>query len=273
MADGEREGSDVVKTIGQLLALAAGFLGLVYAAGGGVLALRLFLADLPSRTIVSQLPRDVLISIGLAQIVLPVLGVAAVYLIYRLARDPTPPPRRFVHEWTATVGARLGHAGRRERDSGARLRGLIALGSDTVREESNALLWLVPLAFLVTMLVVLVALSLRAKLVNRYGYPERLWGTRRPIVLMTLVVALAAVPICVLFAGAFFALLDAKVCTSQSEVTGVLIGETSDRTYIGQTDRPRGPLLVFSIPTSEIKETFIGGDADRRPCSAPATSG
>ncbi len=273
VADGEREGSDVVKTIGQLLALAAGFLGLVYAAGGGVLALRLFLADLPSRTIVSQLPRDVLISIGLAQIVLPVLGVAAVYLIYRLAREPTPHPRRFVREWTERSARGWATLIAVSAIPALAFAALIALGSDTVREESNANLWLAPVAFLVTMLVVLVALRLRAKLVVRYGVREDRWGTRRPIVLMTLVVALAAVPICVLFAGAFFALLDAKVCTSQSEVTGVLIGETSDRTYIGQTDRPRGPLLVFSIPTSEIKETFIGGDADRRPCSAPATSG
>ena len=271
MADGEREGSDVVKTIGQLLALAAGFLGLVYAAGGGVLALRLYLADLPSRTIVSQLPRDVLISIGLAQIVLPVLGVAAVYLIYRLLRGATPPPTRFVREWTE--GSARGWATLIVVSAIPALAftGLIALGSDTVRDESNALLWLVPLVFLVTMLVVLVALSLRAKLVVRFAVREDRWGTRRPIVLMTLVVALAAVPICVLFAGAFFPLLDAKVCTSQSPVTGVLIGETSDRTYIGETEPPaEDKLRVFSVPSSEIKETIIGGGAAGQPCPAPS---
>ena len=267
MADGEREGSDVVKTIGQLLALAAGFLGLVYAAGGGVLALRLYLADLPSRTIVSQLPRDVLISIGLAQIVLPVLGIGALYVIYRVLRGPKPAPTRLVREWTersprgwaTLVGASAIPA--------LVVAGSIALGARGVRGES---LWLVPLAFLVTLLVVLVALRLRALLVAVYGEPQGLWSTRRPIVWMTLVVALAAVPICVLIAGTLYTLLDAKVCTSGSEVTGVLIGETSDRTYIGQTDRPRGPLLVFSIPSSQIQQTYIGGEADLRPCPAPS---
>ena len=268
MADGERDGSDPVKTIGQLLGLAAGFLGLVYAAGGGVLALRLYLADLPSRTIVSQLPRDVLISIGLAQIVLPVFGVAVLYVIYRLLRRPSPPPTRLVREWTersprgwaTLVGASAIPA--------LVVAGTIALGADGVRGES---LWLVPLAFLVTLIVVLLALSLRARLVAHYGDTTNLWGTRRPIVLMTLIVALAAVPICVLIAGTLYTFLDAKVCTNQSEVTGVLIGETSDRTYIGQTDRPRGPLLVFSVPSSEIQQTFIGGDADLRPCPAPSS--
>ena len=77
---------------------------------------------------------------------------------------------------------------------------------------------------------------------------------------MTLVVALASVPICVILSGSFFPLLDAKVCTSQSKVTGVLIGETSDRTYIGREG------LVFSVPTSQITQTFIGGRADSEPC-------
>lgn len=280
MAAAEREGSDVVKTIGQLLALAAGFIGLVYAAGAGVLALRLYLAHLPSRTIVGQLPRDLLISVGLAQVVLPVLAVAAFYAAYRLLRGATPPPKRLVRQWTERswrawveiIGASAIPA--------FAVAGSIALGANSVRGGSKQLLWLDPveklslLAFLLTVLAVLVALNVRARLVDRYGNPESLWSTRRPIVWMTLVVALASVPICVILSGSFFPLLDAKVCTSESEVTGLLIGETSDRTYIGEAERPAGPLLVFSVPGSEIKETFIGGNADLRPCPAQTpTSG
>lgn len=261
MADGQREGSDPVRTIGQLLGLVAGFLGLVYAAGGGVLALRLFLADLPSRTIVSQLPRDVLISVGLAQIVLPVLGIAALYAIYRFLGAATAPPTRLVHgtapsgrDWAVRVAASAIPA--------LVVAGSIALFADSVRSEEK--LWLVALAFLVTLIVVLVALSLRAKLVDRY---HDQWNSPRPVALMTLVVALAAVPISVLIAGAFFELLDAKVCTTDSEVTGVLIGETSNRTYIGET-RDETPLIVYSIPSAQIEETLIGGEADERLCPA-----
>jgi len=280
VADAEREDSDVVRTIGQLLALAAGFIGLVYAAGAGVLALRLYLAHLPSRTIVGQLPRDLLISVGLAQVVLPVLVVAAFYAAYRLLRDATPPPKRLVRQWTERSWRACAEVIGASAIPAFVVAGSIALGANSVRGGSKQLLWLDPveklslLAFLLTVLAVLVALNLRARLVDRYGNPESLWSTRRPIVGMTLVVALASVPICVILSGSFFPLLDAKVCTSQSEVTGVLIGETSDRTYIGETERPTGPLLVFSVPGSEIKETFIGGNADLRPCLAPTpTSG
>jgi hypothetical protein len=85
---------------------------------------------------------------------------------------------------------------------------------------------------------------------------------------MTLLVALASVPICVIVAGTFLPLLDTKVCTSRSEVTGVLIGETSDRTYVGQDERHVvPPLLVLSVPQGQITETFIGGNARLRPCA------
>ena len=274
MADVEREGSDVVKTIGQLLALAAGFLGLVYAAGGGVLALRLYLARLPSRTIVGQLPRDMVISVGFAWVVLPVLAVVAIYAGYRLLGGKTPPPRSLVRQWTEhswrgwveIIGASAIPA--------FVVAGSIALHANSAPWGSGGLLWLSStgtislLGFLLTLLAVLVALKIRARLVDRYGNPE-IWSTRRPTVWMTLVVALASVPICVILSGSFFPLLDAKVCTSDSEVTGVLIGETSNRTYIGESERPAGPtrpLLVFSVPGSEIKETYIGRNAGSRPC-------
>jgi hypothetical protein len=42
------------------------------------------------------------------------------------------------------------------------------------------------------------------------------------------------------------------------------LGETSDRTSIDNRVRPAGPLLVFSVPWSEITETYIGGNAGLR---------
>lgn len=263
VADADSQGSDVVKTLGQLLGLAAGFIALVYAAGGGVLALRLYLAHLPSRTIVGQLPRDLLISVGLAQIVLPVLAVAALYTAYRILRGTTPPPTRLIRQWKEPSPRGWSVLVAASAIPALLAAGVIALGT---YGEGWRGLWLVPVTFLLTLLVVLVALNLRARLAGRYGDPESLWNTRRPIVWMTLVVALASLPICVIFAGTFYSLLDAKVCTSRSEVKGVLIGETSDRTYIGQEERPVGPLLVFSVPRDQITETFIGGNAGSRPC-------
>jgi hypothetical protein len=276
VADREQAGSDVVRTIGQLLGLAAGFLALVYAAGGGVLALRLYLAHLPSRTIVGQLPRDLVISFGLTQVVLPVLALVALYAGFRVLRGAAPPPGPLIGQWTEGSSRGWAQLIGVSAVPAFVVAGAIALGADDDRGGSDQLLWLSPvqklsvLAFLVTLLVVLLALNMRARLVHEYGQPESLWSTRRPIGLMTLVVGLAAVPVCVCLSGAFFPLLDVKVCTNRSDVRGVLIGETSSRTYVGETARPP-PLLVFSVPSSQITETFIGGEAGRRPC--PETAG
>jgi hypothetical protein len=267
-----RDGRDIVGTIGQLLGLAAGIIALVYAAGGGVLALRLYLAHLPSRTIVGQLPRDLVISIGLANIVLPVLAVAALYAAYRVLRGDSPPPTVLVRQfadrspraWAEVVGASALPA--------LVVAATIAIGADDEDTGSDQLLWLDPieklavLGFLVTLLAVLVALDVRARLVRRFGDPASLWSTRRAIGAMTTVVALAAVPVCVIVSGAFFPLLDARVCTRTASIDGVLIGETSARTYVGEKRTEPGPLLVFSIPGPEIQATYIGGDADQRAC-------
>ncbi len=243
--DSDGPATDVVKTLGQLFGLAAGFIALVYAAGGGVLALRLYLSDLPSRTVVGQLPRDLLISAGLSQIVLPAFGVAAIYVIARLLPGNLPPPTRLVDEW------------------------------GNVTSDWHKLLSSLPFTFLVTLIVVLVALNLRARLALRARRAaatdevvrER-WNERSAMVRMTLVVALASLPFCVVFAGTIN-LLDTRVCiTSGSHVQhvdGVLIGETTNRTYIGENgDQP--PLHVLAIPQSQIIETIIGGKAKRPKC-------
>jgi hypothetical protein len=267
VAGSDRDVSDVVKTLGQLLGLAAGAVALLYAAGGGVLALRLYLARLPSRTVAAQLPRDLLISIGLAQIVLPMLAVAGLYAAWRVLSGPTAPPTRFVRQWREQSPR-----GWMQLIAGSTIAALVVtvtlgLAANSVRRGSQGLVWLLPVTFLLTLLAVLVGLNLRARLVAGHGESPGSWSTARPVVSMTLVVALVALPICVLFAGAFFPLLDTKICsTSGSNASGVLIGETSDRTYIGQKQETSGPLLVFSIPQSEISQTIIGGNAAARPC-------
>jgi hypothetical protein len=95
---------------------------------------------------------------------------------------------------------------------------------------------LVPVAFFVTLLDFLVGLNARSRLVGRCKRPgvddEAAWSSRRSIGMMTLVVGLVAVPVAVLFGGTHYPLLEAKVCTSAGEQVGILIGETSDRTYL-----------------------------------------
>ncbi len=260
MAGGESQGSDLVKAVGQIVALLAGAVALVYAVGGGVLALRLFLEDLPSRTIVGQLPRDLLISVGLAQIVLPGVAIAALYAAVRILLGTTPEPRRLVDQWAAP--SRRGWI---ELTAASAVPALAIAAYGALRVPRHQLgwdlAWLLPAALLLSMLIVLVALRLRAGLA--VAYRDR-WNERRPIVWMTLVVWLGTLPACLVFAGTF-PLLDAKVCIrGGSEQTGLLIGETNERIYIGESSG--APRRVISLPQSEVTKTFIGGKAGTERC-------
>jgi hypothetical protein len=52
----------------------------------------------------------------------------------------------------------------------------------------------------------------------------------------------------------------AKIClTDGGEIAGVLIGETANRTYLGD---PRGasPRRVISVPQSQVKRVVVGGN-------------
>jgi hypothetical protein len=275
LADTDRNGSDVVRTLAQLLGLAAGAIALVYAAGGGVLALRLYLSHLPSLAVVGQLPRSVLVSIGLAQIVLPTFAVAGLYSVWRVLSGATAPPTRLVSQWKQQ--SRRGWLELVAASAIPSIAVTVTLWrvAQNVRGGPKGLEWLLPLAFLITLLAVLLGLNLRARLVATYGESACSWNAVRPVVCMTLVVALVFAPICFLFAGALSPFRGVKVCTTNGRpVPGVLVGETGDRTYVGQTVVKRnsfGPRLVFSIPRSEITRTIIGSYRPVRAlCPQPA---
>jgi hypothetical protein len=276
VADVDRDGSDVVKTLAQLVGLAAGAVALVYAAGGGVLALRLYLSHLPSLTVVGQLPRAVLVSIGLAQIVLPTFAVAGLYAVWRVLSAKTAPPTRLISQWEQHSRRGWLELVAASAVPAVAVTVTLRLRAHNVRGGSKGWEWLLPLAFLITMLAVLFGLNLRAWLVARYGESARTWNAARPVILMSLVVALVLAPICFLFAGTLVGLRTVKVCTTASSVAGVLVGETGDRTYVGEVRRKGKPytaLLVYSIPRSEISETIIGHGPVRVPCPSGGGGG
>jgi len=64
--------SRLVKSLTGLFGLFAGLATLVYIGGGGIVALRLFLERLPSPLpIAGRLPRELLVSVGLANLLVP----------------------------------------------------------------------------------------------------------------------------------------------------------------------------------------------------------
>jgi hypothetical protein len=267
VANGDSRGTEVLKALGLVVGLLAGIVGLLYAIGGGVLTLRLYLEDLPSLTVVGQLPREFLISIALTQIVLPAVAAAGVYLAWRvLFRSSAGPPTNLVRQWR-----------RRGFRSWAEL-GLVSLlialvltlpaaapalkreGFD--KEKLNAA---VAIALAATVVVELGALKARATLAERERFT---WSTARPRIAMVLVIALAVLPAFVVAAGTFH-FLEAKVCVEDRlDAAGVLVGETSAGVYIGD---PRGtgegPRRVVSVPTERVEKLLIGGEAAQTNCA------
>jgi hypothetical protein len=263
IATGERGAADVVKAVGAVIALLAGSVALLYTAGGAAMTLRLFLYGLPSLNVAAQLPREILISVALIQIVLPAIAVGSAYALVRLLLGRTAsPPRRFVTRrgWGTWLGAAVVLA-----------LATTLLGAAPAFARGTAFPWrlagVVAIVFAISVLIMLVVLKLRAEVADRADG----WNTLSAAGAMTLIVALAAVPACFLFAGTF-RLLDAKVCTAGDTArSGRLIGELSDRIYLGETeeddwDEAEVPLRVVSIPKSEVEQMLIGSKPDTGGC-------
>lgn len=91
------EGRSVAKSLSELLGVIAGGVVVVYLIGGAVLSARLWAAGLPTLPVVSGLPRESLVALGLSTVLLPaiVLGGLAcvVLLLIRRSHEPISPVR------------------------------------------------------------------------------------------------------------------------------------------------------------------------------------
>jgi hypothetical protein len=271
-------GSSFLRYAAQLFGLLAGAAAVVYLTGAIVLAGRLLFAQLPAQSVIGQLPRELLIGIGMAQVILPALIIASVYAGVRLWRGERskPPDRRDrllgLPEGLAglAVAALLvapgvlgwpleGH----KRTGWAFLNGRPERGWPT-------LTLLAGLAFALTALTVLLALRVRRWLVGRED-PRWAWGGWRSIASLTAAYALVLlVPL--ILVGVDFRLSEAKVCmTGKRWISGVLLGSTAQGIYVGENGaRPRR--IVF-VPDSQIKEVFVGGNAGTARALTEAAAG
>jgi len=265
------DSGSLVGGIARLFGLLAGIAALVYVAGGCVLALRLFLARLPGLVVVGHLPREFLISIGMAQVVLPALVLLFPYAAFRFIRgsDAEVPVHtdRSISEFAsiAWVVALV-----------LVVPGLVAAFVHGLPRGS----WLIvglPLALFLTATAIVIAQMVRVALATRehverraFNYPDgnlaghtgRLkwaWSGWRSITVMTLAYASVLVVPLVFFAASI-PLSDSKVClTNGAWIKGSLIGETDDRVYIGQ--KGDGPRRIAIVPLGQVAEIFVGGRA------------
>ncbi len=194
-------------------------------------------------------------SVGLSQIVAPMLLLALFYIGYRFVRGTAP--IRFLPVWY----------GPSETPWRTRLSVIaISLAGGVILAAPGFLAWLFtrpghwPIVFmfigvLTSSLVVLVVVHVRDVLIRRYRGSDS-FNSLRIIGLFALLWALTLFPGCVLF-GSAIGMQPVRVCGAASayNLPGFLIGETNDRVYVGE-QREDGRSLA--IPWDNTEAVFIG---------------
>jgi hypothetical protein len=263
-----RKSGDIVQRAAQVLAALAGLASLVYLAGGLVLAVRLEQLSLPWEPVIGQLPREFLLSIGIGQVVFPACLAAAAYAVSRLMyrTKEKPPFRRLradkpdsanTRRWCAHAALLLaamclvtwaGWALTHTQDPGV------------ARPASPGLL---SVHWLVVALALLISAVTATELRGKVAEDAADWHSFDTAALMTGIYGAAFIPAFIaVFAGA--PLNRAIVCrTAGGSRSGVLIGQTSDRVYLGEDRRAGARARIMAFPASKVDEVYIGSAPSR----------
>jgi uncharacterized membrane protein len=252
---------------------AAGAVGLVYVAGGAILALRLKATELPSTAVLGQLPRDFLISLGVSHGLLPGLGAAVLFGGYRgtnLGHRPWEDKlqRRHARSFTdkrndagslsfwngpawhvlsaglvaaAVAGATLVSAAAYERS-----------GESLLSRQPDYYAVLVSGAFVFMFLTLLLYKNLRWRIAKRYVHNYR---TAAAVVWHSLLVGGLFVLALIAFWGTR-PLPEARVCLKPEPQRAAalgefFIGETSNRVYVGEGR------AIRSVPLDQVRSVRI----------------
>ncbi len=249
----DQDGQSPLVRVGQIFALLAGVATLVYVSGGAILSLRLDRNGLASEAVVSNLPREFLISIGLTEVVLPLLlvGVSLVALMFLLVNVTNMEEAgRALTDWK---GARQS-----ERVMLVLAFGLLFAGGIVLAVRQFESSWQA-LAFVPATVSVLFVGGQVVR--NRF---ERRLASLGAVAWTGVLLAGCLTPWLVAVAQDRHHLLRATVCdVDGNETDGSLIGETADRIYVGESRREaaaqgRKPRIKV-IPRARLTEVFIGG--------------
>ena len=281
-----------LQRIGEVLALFSGIAAIVYVAGGVVLGGRLYLASVNSDAVIGQLPRELLLTIGVGQVLLPVLAVAGLYAGWRMLREdrPTVPdtprladPANGWGERVKAVGAILAVT------AVVVLPGAIAAmraGGDPDRRFS----WIAG-TLVLAVIAATIAVGVRARIASAARasagtepLQKAAWSSSRSRWEMTAVWGALGVVAAIAFWPSALQLQPAKVCTTSGfEEQGELIGQTSSGVYLAEhpfrgdpgrsSNRKPGERRVATFTAAQTEEVFIGGSADKAYCDPSGLRG
>jgi hypothetical protein len=253
--------------LGQLVGLLAGAVTVVYLTGALVIVVRLSMLSFqaPSTVVaVPQLPREVVISVGLTSVVLWMLVASASYFAVRLLTplEGTPPTQPLL----AAPGGSAAWVLKRALGFTAVVAVVYALviGSRWLDGDGPAfrpafISGLV--GSLLIFLFIIVAYDLRSRLALRYPTVST-WNSLPAVSLTAALVAMPIAPAAALISGSV-PLPPAKVCAKGYSEVGYLIGQTSDQVIIGEHSSRR---RVASIPAAGVEELFVGTGAFEATC-------
>lgn len=274
------EAQKLISAVRDALGAVAALGLVVYLTGGAIVGLRLAAAKLPTTAVVGQLPRNVLISVGLAEGLLPTLILGAAYmgarsLIYTTGEQPNF-RCRMGEMWggkAGASGARTWHILWTAAAAGVILAPAVVsavVDADSPFHHNRAFFWeAIAVIAVLTWLVMLLYVNMRARIVKRYGADM---PAVRPTVLHSLLVVLALVPGSIAFwsmrplehAVACLTRVPSSTSTSAA-VSGYLVGETGDHVYIGQMSGDHPSLI--SLPTNQVRQVITGQSAGSTGCS------
>jgi len=260
MENGGGNRPDLLVRAGQLVGLAGGAGILVWIVGGGILFARLWLhEDYRQLGPIVQLPKQLLISLGLVACVLPVIVVLALYLVFVIFLGHPPkghPPRKAVVIW-AVAAAILS----------------LGIGLGTQERDWRAVAIAVAIG-------VLALATASLALTGQQALMSRGRSNATVAIASGLLLGVTAIPIGVL-PSVLTAPPYAKVCTEEDQVVGRFIGEADDRVYLADFEDNNS--RVVSLPNDGIKRVFVAetnesvdsancvmAKADRDPSNPPA---
>jgi hypothetical protein len=248
-----------------MAALLAGVAAVVYVTGAIVLSLRLEFEHLPWTNVVSQLPRELVISIGAGQVLLPALLVGALYGLYRvICEGPTEPPK--VHR------LRDGFLPALPAYAVTLLALVVPVGAVLLLRKifghfdphTGRIIGLC-LGVLLAAPIAVAVQEIRALVIDRRSMAK--WSNFRVGATMAGFYSAMAIP-AIVAAAAAIPLSEAKVCTTANyAVEGTLVGEASDRVYVGEQGLTPRRIVVF--PLSKVGKMFIGEKAATESCAVP----